>query len=61
MTSMLMPASCGVHGPGEIRMSVGMQRFDFVDGCLIVAANDNFISQLADVLDEVVGERIVII
>lgn len=37
------------------------QSFDFFDGDFIVAANQNFLSQFGKVLDDVVGEAVVII
>ncbi len=39
----------------------GMHRFDVADRDLIVAANLNLRAQFADVLDQVVGERIVVV
>src|SRR5450631_3205451 len=41
--------------------AIGMHRLDFSDGYLVVAANLNLAAQFADVLDQVVSERIVVI
>lgn len=37
------------------------QGFDFFDGDFIVAANQNFLPQFGKVLDDVVGEAVVIV
>ena len=58
---MLMPASCGVHGPGEITMRSGGKLLDFLDRRLVVAAHYDFIPHLPDVLHQVVSERIVVV
>ena len=58
---MLMPASCGVQGPGEMTDGIGAHGIDFFHGDLIVAAHLDFRAQFADVLDQVVSERIVVV
>ena len=47
--------------PGRDHDFLGAHRFDFVDCDLIVAANFDLSPQLSQVLDQVVGERIVIV
>ena len=56
-----MPASCGVQGPGEMTNVRRVQRFDLVGRELVVAAHHDLRAQLAHVLDEVVGERVVVV
>ena len=58
-----MPASLGVHGPGEMISCAGLQREDFVDRDLVVAIDANLERRidLAQPLHEVVGERIVVV
>ena len=41
--------------------SLGLQGLHFVDGDLVVASHLNLCAQFADVLDQVVGERIVVV
>jgi hypothetical protein len=53
-----IPASFGVPGPGEITTAVG---FDLADGDLVIAFYPQLRPQLAKILDEIVGERIVVI
>ena len=48
-------------GSGRNHDALGMHRLDLSDGHFIVAANLNFGAQFAQVLDEVVSERIVVI
>ena len=63
MTSFEMPASRGVQGPGEMMMCVGLQRRDLVERDLVVA-DDLQVERrvdLAEPLDEVVGERVVVV
>ncbi len=56
-----MPASFGVHGPGEITIAVGRARADRVDGDRVVALDRDLGAELAEVLGEVVGERVVVV
>ncbi len=58
-----MPASVGVHGPGEMITRSGAAFDDLVDRDLIVAKNLNVQTgiDLAQPLHEVVGKRIVVI
>ena len=56
-----MPASFGVQGPGEMTMASGSMRHDLVDGDLVVAAHGQLRPQLAEEMDEVVGEAVVVI
>jgi len=58
MTSQLIPASLGVQGPGETQMRSG--RF-FRISSRVVAMHLHFRAQFSEVLDEVVGERIVVV
>ena len=60
MTSLLMRASRGVHGPGEIQ-SAPLQRLDLFEGDLIVAFHQQFRPELSEILDDVVGEAVVVI
>ena len=60
-TAIVIPASSGVHGPGESRMRSGFQAFQFLDGYLVIAANYHFRTQFSQVLDQVVGKGIVVI
>jgi hypothetical protein len=48
-------------GAGRDEDAVGMQGFDFGGGELVVAADDHLGAQLAHVLDEVVGEGVVVV
>ena len=48
-------------GPGEITMRSGAHLGDLVDGQLVVAPDDRRRAQLAEVLREVEGERIVVV
>ena len=61
MTSTEMPASLGLHGPGEMTIRSRRERGDLVDGERVVAIDAHVLAQLAEVLDEVVGERVVVI
>ena len=56
-----MPASFGVQGPGEMQMRSGLERLDLVDGDHVVAQHLHLRAELAEVLDEVVGEGVVVI
>ena len=58
---MLMPASCGVHGPGEITMRSGWSSSISLTRDLVVAAHHDLFAQFAQVLHQVVGERVVVV
>jgi hypothetical protein len=55
------PASAASTGPGEIISAVGIQRERFLHRDLVVAVHLLVHAQLPEVLDQVVGERIVVI
>ena len=56
-----MPASFGVQGPGESTIASGSAR-DHVGGRnLVVAMHDDLRPQLAEVVDEVEGEAVVVV
>ncbi len=61
MTSRLMPASLGVQGPGEITMCDGARVGDLRGRDLVVAHDANVLPHLAQVLDQVVGEGVVVV
>ena len=61
MASIEMPASSGVHGPGRDDDAVGRALEQLVDGRDVVAHDLDLGAQLAQVLDEVVGERVVVV
>ena len=61
MTSLLTPASDGVQGPGGDDDSLRRELFDFGNGDLVVAHDMEVRPQLAEILDEVVGEAVVVI
>ena len=61
ITSIVMPASSGRPGPGEITIRSGLQRRDLVDRDGVVAHDLHVGAELAEVLHEVVGERIVVV
>ncbi len=61
MTSQEMPASFGVQGPGEMTDALGLERRDFVEGDFVVALHQHLRAEFAEVLDEVVGEGVVVI
>ena len=56
-----MPASFGVHGPGEITIAPGARARDRVDRDRVVALDADVRAELAEVLREVVGERVVVV
>ena len=56
-----MPAWSGVPGPGEITRWVGAQRLDARHVDRVVAADLHLGPQLAEVLDQVVGEAVVVV
>ena len=56
-----MPASLGVHGPGETTTRSGCALEQLVDGGDVVAHDVQLRAQLAEELDEVVGERVVVV
>ena len=47
--------------PWRDQDAIGMERFDLRRRELIIAANDHFLAQLAEILHQVVGERVVVI
>ena len=51
----------GRAGPGRKQDPLRLQGFDFVHGELVVAADIDFGTQLAQILDEVVGEGVVVV
>jgi len=51
----------GVHGPGETTIRSGRMASTSSHGNLIVAADFDLSSHLAQVLDEVVSERVVVV
>ena len=56
-----MPASSGVQGPGESRIAEGLQRHRRLDVDLVVAADDGLGAELAEIVEEVVGEAVVVV
>src|SRR5688572_6920729 len=57
-------ANAGVLWPPRARGNtnpLGIQRFDFRDGDFVVAFHEYVATEHAEVLDEIVGERIVVI
>ena len=60
-TSSEMPASSGVHGPGRDDDAVVAAREQLVDVGAVVAHDLDLGPELAQVLDEVVGERVVVV
>ena len=61
ITGTLTPAWLGAHGPGETTIARRPELTDLVDVDRVVAAHDQVRPQLAQVLDEVVGERVVVV
>ena len=61
ITSLDNPDSRGEHGPGEMRIRTGFKSRICVQRDLVVALHLQFHVQLAELLHEVVGERIVIV
>ena len=51
----------GRAGAGREQDAFGLECLDLVDGELVVTANYDFCTQLAKVLDKVVGEGIVVV
>ncbi len=56
-----MPAWSGVQGPGEMTIFSGLPRGDLVQRERVVAVDVHVRAQLAQVLDEVVGEAVVVV
>ena len=56
-----MPASCGVHGPGEITIFLGLPLGDLFYGDFVVAVDFDLTTEFAQILSEVVGEGIVVV
>ena len=61
ISSRQMPASLGVQGPGESTMRLGFIVDDIGDADLVVAEDLAGRTELAQVVDEVVGEAVVVI
>ena len=57
----LIPASRGVQGPGEITIAAGSQRERVLDAEGVVPVDHRIGAQLAGVLDQVVGEAVVVV
>ena len=56
-----MPARSGVPGPGESSTPAGSQPADLGHGDLVVAPHVALDAELAEVLDQVVDERVVVV
>ena len=56
-----MPASRGVQGPGEMTIRSGCQRLDLLQRDRVVAMDVDVGAQLAEILDEVPGEAVVVV
>ena len=56
-----MPASAGVHGPGEITIASGARTATSSIVQRVVAPNVERRAQLTEVLHEVVRERVVVV
>ena len=56
-----MPASSGRPGPGRDHDLLRRHRLDLAERHLVVAAHAHVGAQLAEILHEVVGERIVVV
>ncbi len=56
-----MPASSGRPGPGEITIPAGRSASHIGQAQVVVAADDGLRAELAQVLDEVVDERVVVV
>ena len=56
-----MPGVVGGARPGRDEDRVGVERLDAGQVDLVVAAHDGIGAELAQVLDEVVGERVVVV
>ena len=61
ITSTDTPASFGVHGPGETITRSGRRAEQVVRRLDVVAHDLDLRAELAQVLDEVVGERVVVV
>ena len=57
----LMPASRGVQGPGEMTMAAGSSASALVDAQRVVPVDHRIGAELAGVLDQVVGEAVVVV
>ena len=57
----LMPASRGVQGPGEITIAAGLEGERLVDAKGVVPVDHRIGAQFAGVLDQVVGEAVVVV
>ena len=58
---MLLPASCGVPGPGEMSTPADVERVEFARLHGIVAAHLDLGAELGQVLHEVVDEAVVVV
>ena len=58
---MQIPASLGVQGPGDRTMPAGFRAMRLVDRDLVVAMHDAARAEIAQEVDEVVGEAVVVI
>ena len=56
-----MPASFGVHGPGEITICSGSHAAISVERDRVVAMHVDVGAELAQILDEVPGEAVVVV
>ena len=56
-----MPASLGVQGPGDSTMPSGRRPSASADGDLVVAPDHHLRAKLPEIMEEVVGEAVVII
>ena len=61
ITGTEMPASRGVQGPGEIDDPLRLPRLDLLQRDRVVAVDVDVGAQLAEVLDEVPGEAVVVV
>ena len=61
ITASEMPASVGVHGPGDMQMRSRRQARDLVQRNFVVAGHVHVFAEFAEVLDEVVGEAVVVV
>ena len=56
-----MPASLGVHGPGDSTIASGSRASDVIDADLIIAMDIDLRPQAAQVMDEVEGEAVIVV
>ena len=48
-------------GAGRKKDGLRLERLDFLDGDRVVAVHDDVLAELAQILDQVIGKRIVVI